>query len=333
MKKNAFPLQESIRWRLAASYAGVALLAAALLGLILIMILTRFYAGLERRYLQQNAYSVSSTLALLEHQSGTQEDATRLLRNMAFLTDTQIRYLDENGQVLIDTGRPLEDIYVMIAKNGSYTTTMTSSSDSLTTIVLTDPDVSMQGETVVGNVEIEGDASAQPIQFSIVQANSLPGSFVISSGQNVVPGDHLVEANSIASLRSNQVYRQALSIAGGDTHFIELSNGPAYGREIIRNVAAGWGIAGSLAVLLAALAGWWYSRRLSSPILSLVQTTTQMAAGDLSARAQNDIPGEFGVLAGRFNEMAEQVEATVTLLKRFVAERWSLFNNRFEKTR
>ena len=73
----------------------------------------------------------------------------------------------------------------------------------------------------------------------------------------------------------------------------------------------GWLVAGLVAILVAGLAGWWISRRISAPLLALAGVTTRMAQGDLSARASSGAEDEFGLLARSFNEMANRVEETV----------------------
>jgi signal transduction histidine kinase len=102
--------------------------------------------------------------------------------------------------------------------------------------------------------------------------------------------------------------------------YVEVSNGPAYGRQVLQRVAQGWAIASSVAVVVAAVVGWFVSHRLTTPLLTLTEVTTQMAAGDLSARVEVFRRDEVGLLAGRFNEMAQQVEETVATLRRFVAD-------------
>jgi signal transduction histidine kinase len=102
--------------------------------------------------------------------------------------------------------------------------------------------------------------------------------------------------------------------------YVELSNGPAFGREILRSVAWGWAIAALVTVLLAAGAGIWVSRRFSKPLESLTLTSTQMTKGDLSSRSKVERQDEFGLLAHSFNQMADSVETKVKTLRRFVAD-------------
>jgi signal transduction histidine kinase len=72
--------------------------------------------------------------------------------------------------------------------------------------------------------------------------------------------------------------------------------------------------------LLAAVIGWYISRRISAPVLALTDVTARMMQGDLSSRADIKSRDEFGHLARTFNEMASQVEETVGTLRSFVAD-------------
>jgi signal transduction histidine kinase len=79
-------------------------------------------------------------------------------------------------------------------------------------------------------------------------------------------------------------------------------------------------LAGAVAVALAAVAGWFASRRISAPLLALTTVTARMAEGDLAARADVDQRDEFGGLADSFNRMAGRVEGTVVTLRQFVSD-------------
>ena len=62
------------------------------------------------------------------------------------------------------------------------------------------------------------------------------------------------------------------------------------------------------------------SLRLTRPLTSLTDTTSRMAQGELSTRANVQRGDELGQLAGSFNEMAQRVESTVNTLQRFVGD-------------
>ena len=89
--------------------------------------------------------------------------------------------------------------------------------------------------------------------------------------------------------RSDRVVHQPLYDSTGMLRgYVELSDGPAYGQEIVNSVASGWAIASVIAILLAAAAGWLFSRRLSQPIVALTDVTARMAEGDLATRANTN---------------------------------------------
>ncbi len=102
--------------------------------------------------------------------------------------------------------------------------------------------------------------------------------------------------------------------------YLQLSDGPAIGAEIVDRVA--WALLGAsgIAIVVAAIAGWSISRVITTPLLGLTQITDQMAQGDLSVRAKITSSDEFGSLAKAFNHMTNQVEHTITTLKCFLAD-------------
>ncbi len=304
--------KESVRWRLATSYGGIALLAAILLGMIMFIILARFYAGLERDYLAQNAQAVGEMLEQFSDVQIPQETTTMVLQNLAFLTDTQIKLLDVDGNVMVDTGRPQDRVRMILRQVGGEV-----ESD---TVIYSGYAMSVESE--LSSKSIAGQTTYQvysndPFALDFYSGKGLPGMMVYTIASEA-------EMESILPLdvkRSNQKYREQIYSANGEpVGAVEFSNGPAYGREIMRNVAMGWGIAGVMSVVLAALVGWWFSRKISSPLQSLVQTTSEMASGNLSARATPHPIAEFSQLAFHFNQMADQVESKVETLKRFVAD-------------
>jgi len=126
--------------------------------------------------------------------------------------------------------------------------------------------------------------------------------------------------------RSRQKVEQPVKDGTGNLlGTIVLSDGPAYGDEIVTRVSLAWLIASLIAVMVAASVGWLVSRRVTIPLLVLTDATTRMAAGDLSARAtvsysQLGTTTEFAKLGESFNQMAARVEEIVGTLREFIAD-------------
>ena len=78
--------------------------------------------------------------------------------------------------------------------------------------------------------------------------------------------------------------------------------------ESLRIVA--WVLVGSFGVSLifALLLGGWAFRRVGRPTIDVLAAIDAVAAGDFSVRVREDIPGEFGRLARRFNFMVTELE-------------------------
>jgi signal transduction histidine kinase len=130
-----------------------------------------------------------------------------------------------------------------------------------------------------------------------------------------------VESEVSSTQRSTQKVEQLLQDQnGGLLGRVVVSEGPAYGSEIVASVARAWALASLIALVLAGGVGWLVSRRITAPVLRLTEVTTQMAQGDLSARVRTDTQDEFGRLGRSFDQMAEQIEGLVSTLRRFVAD-------------
>lgn len=63
----------------------------------------------------------------------------------------------------------------------------------------------------------------------------------------------------------------------------------------------------SLVALGTVMARWGF-RRVAAPIADVMSAADAVADGDLSVRLREDVPGEFGMLARRFNRMTAELE-------------------------
>jgi len=74
------------------------------------------------------------------------------------------------------------------------------------------------------------------------------------------------------------------------------------------SVAWGWVAAAAVGALALALAvSWFVTRRLTAPVIRVAASARAQAAGDRTARARIDAPGELGDLARAFDAMADDV--------------------------
>ncbi len=337
---------KSIRWRLTLSYAAIALLAAAALGVVLLTTLRGYYQQRELDYLVSNAQGVTFKFGEAIKKGVPLDEQAQ---GLAFLLQARVRVLGVDKQVLADSGLP--DQLGIAVGTGKFTMPVSNpndlKADRFTIIAIRSKPSAATGALPIpgpsGDVaavpvpESPSDVTAMPVPMPPDMSGGVTGQFFISSQDMLtgttayytamkVAGTSLgFEVNNagldLSGGRSDGVVQQPLyDSTGVQRGYVELSDGPAYGQEIVNSVAEGWAIASVIAILLAAAAGWLFSRRLSQPIVALTDVTTRMADGDLATRANTNRDDELGTLARSFNEMADQVEGTITTLRHFIAD-------------
>ena len=80
-------------------------------------------------------------------------------------------------------------------------------------------------------------------------------------------------------------------------------------------------VAGAALAVAAALAmALFVATRVTRPVAALTVAAGRLAAGDRTARADVDAPGELGVLAAAFDDMADQLEAEDRLRRQLVTD-------------
>jgi signal transduction histidine kinase len=92
----------SLRWRLALTYAGMALLTAAILGGILIAVLANHYTRAEDDYLTASAQLIVADPPPLT----TMEALTSWAQAAALTTQTRVQVYDGGGTLVVDSGSP-----------------------------------------------------------------------------------------------------------------------------------------------------------------------------------------------------------------------------------
>ena len=92
----------SLRWRLALTYAGMALLTAVILGGILIGVLANHYTRAEDQYLRASARLVVADPPPLT----TVQDLTSWAQAAALTTQTRVQVYSQSGTLVVDSGSP-----------------------------------------------------------------------------------------------------------------------------------------------------------------------------------------------------------------------------------
>jgi signal transduction histidine kinase len=306
--------RNSIRWRLPVSYAVIALLAALSLGSVMLLVLRNYYADQEREYLYGNATALQPLIEQILQSDLSEASLQDQIKGLAFLSQTQIRLFDTNGHTLADSGVP--DSEQVVAVSG--------------------------GVPVAGNVMFSVPANPPENQGPILiyrNDEKLPLPQIVPFEKQIQPGkaaDIILSVNAspygygfVARSKSDLTRRSSQSVSvlllasdGNKLGVLEFSNGPGYGADVINSVTSALLFASVFAIVIAALVGWFISRRVTRPVLALEQATQQMEKGNLAVRVnlQNERQQEFLSLANSFNGMAEQVEQTVSTLRAFVAD-------------
>jgi signal transduction histidine kinase len=293
---------DSIRRRLPLSYAAIALLAALVLGAVLLLILRDYYTRVERDYMQGSAQAIGFSLAQLIEEDQPDEVLQARLDSFAFLSGTRVRVFDSEGQLVASSAPP-----------GNYRV-------ALAPAPVGEPRVpALEGRPVI--VIRPGVAASTTVTTTgAILWPPLPGTGrwldVLETTGRTVPFHLQAQTATSSQVIQMPIYGTGHQLLG----YVELSQGPAYAREIVADVTRGWGIASAVAVILAAGAGWLVSRRISAPLSALTDVTASMAGGDLSARADTSRGDEFGTLARSFNAMVDRVEDTIFTLRRFVSD-------------
>ena len=328
-------VRNSIRLRLPLTYAGIALLTALALGGVLLAILRDSYRRQEVSYLAANAEAMYDYAPLLLATTASADALDSRLKSLSFLSQTRVRLLSRESEVLGDSGAPeavralanvslafeaggLSEVFTQaVEDHGQRRTVRTEIAIEGSGLRGIREDVRIEKQVII----IGGDSESRAALLG--DSTQAPGTGFLDPGASLATrlGFGFTPDTPLGASRSNLVLRQSIYNGQGELQgYLELSEGPDIGREILNSIAWGWAIASAVAVVLAVGVGWFMSRRLTAPLLGLTRVTRQMASGDLGTRADVSRRDEVGQLATSFNEMARRVEDTVLTLRRFVAD-------------
>lgn len=273
----------SLRWRLSFSYIGLVICTTLLFGGLLLTGLRLYYSERERQYLDENGNLLGQQLA--DHLSKGYPPSA--LEEYIFLyanaMQTRIKIYDQQDDLLLDSNTLASAPQTGLENQGAFPNPIPPLTGDLSTSI---PD----GSTSI-------DVEIKIISFA--------------PGQLGDPGLHSDQTVSI-SLEN--------PATGEKLGRLDLSEGPAYGAQILSGLIQVRAWVGVGSILLAGILGWSIGRKLATPLSQLSAAAGQMASGDLSVRVEMPQSDEIGVLAASFNHMAERVQKTVTVLHDFTAD-------------
>lgn len=87
-------------------------------------------------------------------------------------------------------------------------------------------------------------------------------------------------------------------------------------REAVKEFNQFVGIVGSIIIVISVVLAWFFSKRLTEPIMELAVLSQKMANLDFNAKYTGSGDDEIGVLGQSFNQMSEKLEHTISDLKK-----------------
>jgi signal transduction histidine kinase len=334
----------SLRTRLIFTYVLLSILTVASLGGLGMGLLKRSVEQREMEFLTNNAQAVARQVAPLLVSSFTNVADRRNLRQLAetsaFLGNIQVRILDTQGRVLVDSGpRP----------------------DADQIMLLPSPELNLPSGVQEGMVIVMNGADRRQIDQLVAQGRMVmiertqgqfgnrivfnqPPQAIRRPDSGLPPNAFSAQASSVAADRqvgvtlppSKQNKVSVPIVDNGRTlGSVEASVPSGLENETYITARSAFLFAALGAIALAIFCGIWVSKGLTLPMVRLAHASQQMSLGNLAARAQvlpplsknRVVRDEISLLAEQFNQMAEKLEASFKelgaerdALRRFIAD-------------
>lgn len=305
---------QSIRWQLPLTYAAIVLLTVFTLATVLLVALDGYYTARETAYLEGNARAFAERIQQHMADAGDEAETLRgMLVPVSFLSRSRIRILDLEGNAVIDSAtEEAPQIIIFPLETGNIDAQLVPEGNG-SPIDLSSGGFSIQlGRDDIDQDKKRGEDGRPPGPDMALWAFDAPFGYGF--------GDEAAQGNEQAQHSDVMVTEPLYNTEGDLVGYLELSEGPAFGTDVIQSVVRQLLLAAALVVPLATVIGWGISRNLSQPVMRLTRASEQMAEGDLSTRVKSERVDELGTLAAAFNGMAAQIETTVKTLQQFVAD-------------
>jgi signal transduction histidine kinase len=318
----------SIRWRLVLSYVFLILLTLGVVGAIILQVVEDYVERQELEYLTANAESVANQAASLMRPRVQARELQNLAKTSAFLGNARVRILDRRQRVLADSSSGAEkagSVWILPSHASWADMVRQPSSPQL----LSYPDgvewlLPLLSDEAYRALEDLSPGKAFTVAWTWEGAWGTRFSYGVIEKPEQLSG---VQVSRGMTPRSQHVSSVPIGDGQEPLGYVEMSQGPDYGAEVLRTIRRAFLLAAGGALLLAVLVGLLVSRRLVAPLRELAGLAGRMSSGELSTRAPVHGKDEIGQLAGQFNQMAERLEASFgelaaerDALRRFIAD-------------
>jgi len=314
----------SIRFRLFASYAVVALIGASLMGALAVVYVKDHVVRQERDFLSSNAAAVARQAEAFFAPSLRRVALQDLAGASAFLGNARVRVLDASRAVLADSGDPAApDEFLWLVPSGL--TEVDDRSAPSAPLIIPLPSDAGPGETgtltdllpflrdlPLGTTRLYASRQFTPWGRRFAFADRRPAH---------------ATADPSREPRTFLTVTEPVGPAAAPLGFVELSSPLSFQRETLETLAGAVVFAGLGALAAAAAFGVLMGRTITRPLRAVSRAASRMGAGDLASRAPDGRRDEIGDLARSFNAMAGSLEASFRdlaaerdSLRRFVAD-------------
>ena len=314
----------SIRFRLIASYAAVALIGVTLMGVLAVVFVRGHVVRQERGFLQANAAAVAREAEAFLAPNLRRVALQDLAGASAFLGNARVRVLDPGRAVLADSGDPAApDEFLWLVPSALAEADERSRPSAPLIIPL--PSDGGRGEAA-GVSDLLPFLRDLPLgttrRYASRQFTPWGRRF---SFEGERPGH--AAAGPSGEPRTYLTVTEPVGPADAPLGYVELSSPLSFQRETTETLAGAVVFSGLGALVLAAAFGTLMGRALIDPLRAVSRAAARMGAGDLTARAPAGGRDEIGDLARNFNTMAGSLEAGFRdlaaerdSLRRFVAD-------------
>jgi signal transduction histidine kinase len=325
-------LFQTIRWRLAASYALLVLLSVTLMGALALSIVQRYVTGQERESLQRNAEAVAEEAGLFFSPQLRRVALEQLAYASAFLGNARVRILDAVGGVIADSGDPgLPDEFLWVVPSDLEEMRQEVRPSGAASIpqIIPLPRALRTGRSITPRSIIPYIPFLRdnPFGTGYAFAHRVLTPWGPRFDYQAVTTDELTEGAEASPSRQYVTTTVAVNGMGGVMGSVELSGPLSLSGETLRPVRNAVFLSGLGSLIVAIVFGLFLGRTIADPLRDLAATARRMGDGDLGARASGTRRDEIGQLAGQFNGMAQRLQASFEALrlerdslKRFVAD-------------